>query len=304
MDFESLSTFSGVARSGSFANYAREKGADPSWVSRQIAALESELGIRLFERTTRRLSLTEAGRIYLDRIAPLLEELSAARDMARDSVAEPSGTLSVTASVAFGERWLMPRIAAFRAAHPKVLLNLNLTDAVVDIAAEGIDVALRLGPSVSGAVVAAKLFDTSYNVVAAPSYLERHGVPERLHDLQNHTGLHFALPGLRAEWRFRKNATSAVQILSPKPGLAISNALALRRAALDGLGVALLADWTVSDDIENGALVPLFSDFEASISGFETAAWIVYPSRAYMPARLRVFIDHLRAHRGRIPVKS
>lgn len=298
MDMDSLVTFSGVARSGSFASHARDKGTDPSSVSRQIAALEEELGMRLFERTTRRLSLTEAGRVYLGRIVPLLEELSAAHDAAHDSVADPSGVLSVTASVAFGERWLMPRVASFREAYPKITLNLRLTDSVVDIASEGIDVALRLGPSVSGSFVASKLFETRYRVVASPTYLQSNGVPKTLRDLQEHTGLFFSLPGVSPEWRFRKSPTSTVQIASPVAGLTISNALALRRAALDGLGVALLADWTIAEDIETGALVPLLMELEASISDFDTAAWVVYPSRTYVPARLRVFIDHLRAHRG------
>ena len=298
MDTDSLSTFSGVARSGSFASHARNKGTDPSSVSRQIAALEKELGVRLFERTTRRLSLTEAGRVYLDRIVPLLEELSAARDAAHDSLADPSGVLSVTTSVAFGERWLMPRVASFREACPKITLDLRLTDSVVDIASEGIDVALRLVPSISGAFVASKLFETRYRVVASPSYIETNGEPKTLRDLQSHTGLFFSLPGVSPEWRFRKSLYSTVQIASPVAGLTSSNALALRRAALDGLGLALLADWTIADDIETGALVPLLTDLEASVSDFDTAAWVVYPSKAYVPARLRAFIDHLRVHRN------
>ena len=279
MELDSLSTFAGVARSGSFASHAREKGTDPSSVSRQMAALEDELGVRLFERTTRRLSLTEAGRVYLDRIGPLLEELAAAKDAANDSVADPSGVLSVTTSVAFGERWLMPRVASFREAYPKIRLDLRLTDAVVDIASEGIDVALRLGPSVEGALVASKLFNTHYQVVASPDYLARHGTPQNLSDLEQHTGLFFSLPGIRPEWRFRKSEAAATQLAAPKAGITISNALALRRAALDGLGIALLADWTIARDIGNGRLVPLLQDFEASISRFDTAAWVVYPSR-------------------------
>ena len=192
----------------------------------------------------------------------------------------------------------MPRVASFRQAYPKITLDLRLTDAVVDLVAEGIDFALRLGPSVTGAVVAAKLFDTRYRLVAAPEYIERHGAPKSLEDLQNHMGLFFSLPGVRSDWQFRKGQGAPVHIASPPAGLTISNALALRRAALDGLGLALLADWTTAEDIKNGTLIPLFEELEASVSGFETAAWVVYPSRAYVPARLRVFIDHLRSNRG------
>ena len=297
MNTESLAVLCAVARCGSFAAHARESGADPSSVSRQIAALERELGFQVFERTTRRLSLTEAGRIYVGRVAPLLDAIHDARDAARDCLAEPVGDLTVTTSVAFGERWLMPRVATFREAYPKIDIELRLTDAVVDIAAEGIDVALRLGSSVSGAFVASKLLDTRYQVVAAPAYLKEYGHPRSLEELEQHTGLLFSLAGVNTKWQFRKDSQSPAQSVTPKASLRISNALAIRRAALDGLGLALLADWTVASDIETGGLVPILSDWEASIAGFATGVWVVYASRSYVPTRLRIFIDHLRANR-------
>ena len=146
METQLLRTTLLVARAGSFAAAARETGVDPSSVSRQVAALEEQLGLRLFERTTRRLHVTEAGRIYLDRVGPTLDAMDEAADAARDIVSEPSGLLTVTASVAFGERWLMPRVASFRAAYPRIELDLILSDAIVDLAGEGVDLALRLGP--------------------------------------------------------------------------------------------------------------------------------------------------------------
>lgn len=296
MDIALLRTFVAVARSGSFAARARESDVDPSSVSRAVATLEEQIGVRLFDRTTRRLALTEAGRLYLDRITPLLTELDGAADAARDVVSEPSGLLRVTASVAFGERWLMPRVASFRARHPRIALDLALTDAVVDLAAEGIDVGLRLGPSVSGSLVVTKLFDTRYRVVASPAYLRRRGRPDAPSDLAKHDGILFALPGYRSRWRFRGPGIGGVETL-PRASLFIASALAIRRAALDGLGVALLADWTIRDDLRSGRLVDLFPKLEASAADFETAAWIVYPSRDYVPARLRAFIDYLKRDR-------
>ena len=295
MDLALLQAFAEVARRGSFAAVAREEGVDPSSVSRRVAALEQALGLTLFERTTRRLSLTEAGRIYLGRVGPILEALAEAADTARDAVAEPSGLLRVTSTVAFGECWLVPRLADFRAAYPQVQIELVLSDARIDIAAEGIDVALRLGPGVEGSLVVSKLFDVRYRAVAAPDYLKRTGRPERPADLERHDGLLFALPGFGTAWRFRARSGSELLEVRPRPALSISNALAIRRAALEGMGVALLADWTVADDLRDGRLVDLFPDHEGSATGFDTAVWTVYPTRSYLPARARAFLGHIRA---------
>ena len=292
MDTGTLHSFVAVARAGSFAAHARERGVDPSSISRAMALLERELGVRLFDRTTRRLSLTRTGRLYLKRVAPLLEELEGAADAARDRVTEPSGPLRVTASVAFGERWLVPRLATFRTTFPRVEIELDLSDETLDLSARNIDVGLRLGPSIAGSLVAAKLFSTRYRVVATPAYIAARGRPVHPCEMAGHDALVFPLARFRTLWRFR--ADRDVEDVVPRPILTVSNALAIRRAALDGMGVALLADWTVADDLKDGALVDLFPGHEVSAHDEETAVWIVYPSRAYMPARTRAFIDHLR----------
>lgn len=295
MDYALLRTTLRVARAGSFAAAARETGVDPSSVSRHVAALEGVLNIRIFDRTTRRLDLTEAGRLYLDRAAPALDALDEAADVARDVMTEPSGILRVTTSVAFGERWLVPRLAAFRSAFPRIDLDLILADAMTDLAQDGIDVALRLGPRPeTGSMVAAKLFDTPYRVVASPDYLARSGHPKSPEELAGHNGLLFRLPEFQSPWQFRTRDGDKIVEARPRPVLTISNALALRRAALSGMGVALLADWTIWSDLEDGALVDLFPKSNVRAGGFDSAVWVIYLSRSYVPARLRVFIDHLR----------
>jgi len=298
LDLDLLKTFAAVANRGSFAAVARDEGVDPSSVSRRVATLEDMLGLMLFERTTRRLALTEAGRIYLDRIGPGIDALEEATDVARDAMTEPSGLLRITSSVAFGERWLTPRLAGFRTAYPRVDIELRLSDAVVDIAAEGIDLALRLGPRVEGSFVTAKLFDVRYHAVAAPTYLDGRSLPKRPADLAEHDGITFALPGFGSVWRFRSGPEADVAEVAPRSTLAISSALGIRRAALDGLGVALLADWTVADDLAGGRLVDVLPGYEGSATRFDTSAWILYLNRSYVPARLRAFIEHLRAHRN------
>ena len=297
MDLDALATALAVSRRGSFAAVARDRDVDPSSVSRQVAALEAELGFPVFERTTRRLSLTEAGRVYLSRIADPLEAIEAAREAGADALDVPSGPLRVTASVAFGERWLVPRLPAFRDAFPAVELDVVLTDAVIDVAAEGIDVALRLGPRPVGSGVASRLMGTGYRVVASPGYLERHAAPAAPLDLAEHDCLVFPLPGYRTRWRFRRRGAkgSAAEGVVVRAALTVSNALALRRAALVGLGVALLADWTIGDDVRGGTLIDLFPDLEASAANFDTAAWVVRPTRAYTPRKVSALVDHLRA---------
>ncbi len=294
MDLSLLQTFAEVARRGSFAAVAREDGVDPSSVSRRIAAMEQALGFILFERTTRRLSLTEPGRIYLDRINDIMDALTEAADTARDQVSEPSGLLRITTSVAFGERWLTPRLVGFRALYPAIQLEMILTDAQIDIAAEGIDLALRLGPEVQGTFVAAKLFDVKYRAVASRNYLERNGHPQAPEDLSTHDGLFFSLPSYGTRWRFRSSPDVSPKEVFPKPALSTANALALRRAAIEGLGVALLADWTIDKDLASGRLIDLFPGVEGSAIGFDTSVWTVYSSRAYVPARLRVFLEYIR----------
>jgi len=168
-----LRLFDDVAKAGSLAAAARERGVDASLVSRHLAALESALGFRLFDRTTRRLHLTEAGRSYLERSRVLIDELEIAQQEAADLVAEPKGVLTVTASNAFGERWLMPRLQNFCDQYPGVSLDLKLTDSVIDIVSEGVDIAIRLTGRPEGELVATKLMDTYYRVVASPEYLNR-----------------------------------------------------------------------------------------------------------------------------------
>jgi DNA-binding transcriptional LysR family regulator len=306
MNIDALAIFVEVAEAGSFAAVARRRDLDPSAVSRIIAALEEELGFRLFQRTTRRLSPTEAGAIYFERVRGLVEDLDRARAEARDRVAGPSGNLRVTASASFGLSCIVPAIAAFRRRYPDLSLDVRLTDNVVDLVGERIDVAVRLGPRPEGDFICTRLMTTRYRVCAAPAYLEAAGRPQRPDDLEAHRCLLFPLAGYRTRWRFRDRQGRRVDI-PVKGDIVISNAMALHRAALDGLGPVLLADWLVDEDLAAGRLIDLFPDYEVTAADFDTAAWILYPSRAYVPMKLRVFIDHLKAtvpRRGRDPRRA
>lgn len=294
MHLDLLHTFLDVARLGSFAAVARERDVDPSSISRNIQTLEDELGYRLFVRSTRKLMLTEAGSATRERLQAPLTEIENIRASGLDMVARPSGLLRVTASSALGERWLVPRLAAFRAKYPEIEFDLLLTDRRVDLREEHVDLALRLGETVDGDYVMSRLVDTRYRVVATPDFMARAnpqiGQPD---DLADHDCIVFPIPGYRSTWRFRQS-DGATQEVPVQPALTISSAMGIRRATLEHLGVALLADWCLGNDIEAGRLVDLFPDIEVSAANFETAIWIAYPTRDYVPAKLRVFIDHLR----------
>ena len=296
MDTDTLKTLQEVATGGSFAAVARARGVDPSNVSRTVAQAEAQLGFRLFQRSTRAVQPTEAGALYLARIAPLLEELDQARDAAAQVVAQPAGRVRLTASVAFGTEVIVPLLPGLRAALPEVSLEMVLSDENVDLLAGQIDIALRLAPAPKGDLISVKLMDTGYRVVASQDYLARHGRPTGPQDLSAHEVLRMTLPDHRAQWQFRRDGvTAAVPVSGP---LLMSNVLALRAAACAGLGPALLADWLVAEDLAAGRLVDLFPGHAVAASGFETAAWLLYPSRAYLPRKVRVVIDYLRGALG------
>jgi len=293
MNLDNARLLTEMLHRGSFAEVARDRGVDPSWISRAIAAAESELGFRVFQRTTRRVTLTEAGEIYLRRIEALVDEFDQARDDALAVSAGPVGRLRMTTTVAFGQRVIVPLISRFRAAYPELELEVVLSDTNLDLVAERIDLAVRLGAQVSGDFVVTKLRDTTYRVCASPEYLERVGSPAAPADLSERDCLRFALPGFRNRWHFRKDEGEAFEV--PIGGsVVMSGALALRDLALAGMGPALLADWLVDEDIAAGRLCDLFPSHQVTATTFETAVWLIYPSRSFLPRKVRAMTDFLK----------
>jgi len=292
MDLSHLRIFAHAARRGSFAAAARDLDMDASVVSRAVAALEAELGARLLQRTTRTMALTEAGQAYLARVEPLLDELDRARDEAASARTEPVGTLRLTASVAFGEACLMPLVPDMRARFPRLKLEMLLTDANLDLATERIDIALRLAPEPRADLIGVKLFPTRYRVVASPAYLAREGRPAAPAEVAARATIVFALPVFRSRWLFRRDGR--MEDVPVRGEIAISSGLAIRHAVLDGLGLALLPDWLVGRDLAAGALVDVFPAHEVTATSFDTAAWLLYASRQYVPKKVRLMTQFLR----------
>ncbi len=293
MDIQQLRVFVAIVRLGSFAAAGRQLDLAPSVVTRLVASLESELGVRLMQRSTRKLSLTDAGVGYFEQVRGLLDGLDHAGDEARNTSGGVRGTVRITTSVAYGQTVIVPLLPALHERHSELEIDLLLTDAVVDMVADRVDLALRLGPVVNTSLVGGPLHNVRYRVVASPAYLLRHGRPRVPADLAACDCLRFPLPGFRTQWKFR-SANSALQTVDVKGWLVLSTALALHRASLDGLGPALLADWLVGRDIACGSLIDLFPDQEVTATDFESKVWLLYASRAHLPRRVREVIGFLK----------
>jgi DNA-binding transcriptional LysR family regulator len=295
MNLQDLTLLAETARLGSFAAVAKAQGTDPSTISRKVAALEDSLGVRLFQRTTRSLALTEAGDLYLTRALPLIDELTRVGLAARELQAAPRGTLRLTASVTFGQAMILPLLPAFRAAYPEVALDCLFTDQNLDLISDRIDLAVRLAPAIEGDVIAARLLRTRYRVVASPGYLARAAPLALPADLAAHQLVLFAIRPFRTRWLFR-DGTGALTEIPIHGDLVLSPAGSVRDAALADLGVALLPNYLVDEEVAAGRLRHLLPDWQVTATSFDTGAWLVYPSRTFLPAKTRAMIDFLRSH--------
>ncbi|WP_298362318.1 LysR family transcriptional regulator [uncultured Litoreibacter sp.] len=294
MNLSSLQTVLAVERMGTIVGAADMMNMDASNVSRIVAAVEHEIGLRLFDRTTRRLRITEAGERYLTRIGPLLDELEAAREEAHQTAVEPQGHLRLTSSVAFAIEKIVPLLPAFQDAYPQITVELLPSDANLSLLDQGLDLAVRLAAAPKGDLISTRVLSTRYRVVASPAYVERTGTLRTPEDLSDRNCLRFALPDFRSRWLFRVGADEPVREVEVGGSILISNALALRDAARKGMGAALLADWLIDRDLEDGKLVDLLPTWDCTATEFDTGAFILYPSRTYLPQKNRVMIDFLK----------
>ena len=297
MDTQHLRTFVEVVRQGSFAAAARRLDLATSQATRAVAAIESELGARLLHRTTRKVTLTQPGAAYYEQVSVLLEQLDAAAEDLRSSTAEVRGMVRLTASLALGQRLVMPLLPKLHALYPGLQLDLRFSDMNVDLIGQQVDIALRQGPAVDDSLVGARLARLRYRVCASPAYIERCGRPRVPADLVDCDCLRIALPGFQSEWTFRPLGGDAAQteVVPVKGWMVASSALSLHQAALAGLGPVLLADWLQDEDIAAGRLVDLFPEYEATSTNFDSAVWLLYASREHLPRRVRVVVDFLRS---------
>lgn len=294
MGFNQIRIFIAVYRAGNFAAVAKDDNVAPSSISRAIAKLEKDLQTRLFQRTTRKLTPTEAGERYFKRVAPLIEEFDQAHQALIDDLEMPSGTLRVTASVSYGQIIIAPLLKKFRTCFPHIEIELILSDSRLDIISEQIDIALRHGQLADSSLVRRKLCDVQYYLVASPEYLAENtpiGSPGHVRD---HVLITMAYENFRKEWSFKSGDN--FEKISIHPALTISNAVAVRQCVRDEIGIAVLADWVVEDDLAKGRLARLLPEWQVSGAHFDSSIWLVYPSRRFLPAKTRAFSQFLRDH--------
>lgn len=293
MELHTLEIFVDVMSKGSFAEVARDRNVPPSSISRAIANLEEQLGIRLFHRSTRKISVTEAGHTYFTRISPLIDDLRLASETVHDREQSLQGTIRMTSSVSFGQKVIIPVLHQFMEEHPSITLDFVLTDRTVDIIGERIDIAVRHGALNDSSLIASKLKSTYYRVVVSPSYLKKYGTPQEPKDLTNHSALVFDIPQFRSKWVFHSAEQESVDV-PLKCRYIVSNALSLRELALNGAGISLLADWLIDEDIHSGKLIELFPEYTVSAGNYDTSIHLITPNRSYMPLKIRYLLDFLK----------
>lgn len=280
-----IEAFVRVAELGSITRAARSLHITASAASRRIAQLEDELGVRLFHRTTRALALSDEGRAFLERCRRILEELQAAKRSIAHARAVPEGRLCVEAPAVLGRLALVPALPGFLAQYPGIELDLRLRDAVIDPAAEGVDVSLRIGHLRDAEVVARRLGVTRMLVCASPEYVRRSGAPEAPEDLDQHRCLGFVRDHRVVPWRLR--AGSGTLRFEPAGHLSVNDGDALRSLAVAGAGLAWVFDFMIARELASGALVTVLDEFAVD----ERPIHALYQSPRHVTPRVRVFLD-------------
>ena len=319
---KAFETFASVATRGSLSAAARAEGVAPAVIGRRLDALEEHLGVKLLVRTTRRIALTHEGTAFLDDCQRILAEVAGAEASVSAGGVQASGHLRITAPAGFGRRHVAPLLPAFHAAHPRLRISLNLSDRVIDLAAEGYDCAVRVGDLPDSSLVSVRLADNRRRAVAAPAYLKRRGKPRHPRDLLQHDCLVLSSDASQTRgWAFRvpraalgrddertlASATAPVKRpergeveyevvhLRPSGPLDCSDGQVLHDWCLAGHGIAWRSTWEVEAEIASGRLVPLLEEFAAPANG----VYAVLPMAGkHLPLRVRLWVDYLKARYG------
>lgn len=282
-----MRTFAAVASAGSFTGGANRLGLATNLASKYVGQLEARLGLRLLNRTTRRVSLTEAGRAYLERCVPLLEEFDALEAAVQDRQARPSGKLIIAAPVTFGEKYLAPAFADFLDVEPGISIDLRLSDRFVNLVDDGFDFAIRIAELEDSSLIAKRLAPARIVACASPDYLRQAGTPQHPLDLAAHACVIDTNFRAGAVWPFLVSGERITVKVSGR--FSVNGADAVRSLALRNAGIALCPTYVVGKDINAARLVPVLSGFEA----FKLGIFAVYPHNRHLAAKVRAAIDFL-----------
>lgn len=288
-----LEIFASVVTTGSMSLAGRALGFSPAVISKRIKRLEDRLGTRLLQRTTRQISLTEAGQGFYDRVLAILAGLEEAEAYIAGRSAQMQGTLKISAPTSFGRLHIAPHLKAFMAAHPDLVINLVLTDEFTDIVGGGFDLAIRIAELTDSSLVARRLALVRRVLCASPDYVAAHGAPQDIDDLRRH----ICLPAHNNDpWRL--DGPNGALTMRPEGMLITNSSEVIREAVIAGLGIALRSTWDIGPELRDGRLVRVLPDYEGSHSVTLSA---VYPSRQFLPAKVRLFIDFLAELYGPVP---
>lgn len=283
--FQALVAFTNVAECNGFTAAGRKLGVSTSAVTKMVARLEDDLGTQLFNRTTRRLALTDYGQEFYERSVSILAELEDAEAMVREANATPRGVVRAVVPFSFGRVTLVPELTAFCERHPDISLDLTFNDSPVDLISDGFDVAVRTGTLNDSRIITRVLTHGPQITFAAPDYVARHGVPQTPQDLHNHACI---VGRFGAEWSFRDHGGEEIMI-RVKPAHMMWSGDALREAVVAGLGISQATWWLVRKDLEAGTVVPILTEFERP----GRPVSVLYPANRHLPTKVRVFVDFL-----------
>ncbi|MFP8967341.1 LysR family transcriptional regulator [Pokkaliibacter sp. CJK22405] len=278
-----------LAETGSFTAAADRLGTSTANVSRRLQALETALKVRLVERTTRHVALTELGQLYYQRCRPLLEGLREAQRTLHELNHQPTGKLRVSCAVAYGERHIAPLVNEFARLYPALEIDLHLSNRIVDIIEEGYDLVIRLGRLPDSSLIAKRLADRHLHVCASPAYLSRYGAPHTLDELHQH----HCLIGTQDTWSFVEQGRT--RLVRVHGRLRCNNGHSVLDAALRGLGICQLPDFYVDNYLNSGELLPLLAPFAVQ----DNAVWAVMGSNRYTSRKVRLLLDFLEANLGK-----
>ena len=285
--FQEMRVFAAVVDAGSFVGAADELDMSKAAVSRIVSELEARLGVRLLHRTTRRLSLTTEGEVFVDRCRELLVAVGEAEAEVSERSGQAVGVLKISAPVSFGVLRLAPLWGGFLAAHPQIQLDITLSDRVVDLVDEGFDLAVRIARLESSSLVSRRLSATRMVLCASPEYLRKHGTPRNPSALAGHTVLAYSLLAAGDTWEFQgPDGPVAVKV---RPRMHTNSGDTCRAVALDHKGIVLQPSFLVGEDLQAGRLVELLPDYRSH----ELGVYAVYPTRKHVLPKVRLLIDYL-----------
>lgn len=283
MQWDGISEFVYVAENESFTLASKRMAISTAQVSRQISALEKRLNIKLFYRTTRKVSLTEEGRVFYQHCRSVLDGLDAAERAITNLQSKPQGKIKLTAPVTYGEKQVLPLVNNFMKQYNDVEVSAYLSNRQIDIVDEGYDLAIRLGKLSDSTMMAKKLGKRTNYVCASPSYLEKQGIPHSISELNKHS----CLLGTNDHWHFRESGREKSIRVTGR--LRYNNGYSLTDAALKGLGIVQLPDYYVQQHIQRGELVTLLDSYRAPEEGI----WAVYPQNRHLSPKIRLLVDYL-----------